>query len=363
MKRGKLFLCAAAAISVAAALVEPRITAISKSPNYDTMKLAAETMLAAERRIRDARILAGAPIDTSVDPNGTGVIGAEFSETTTSIGELEAKRTTTSPDMAALMVQLLSDAGVRRGDSIAVGASGSFPAATIALLSAARAMDLDVALIVSLGASSWGANLPDFNYLDIHKAARPVLGYDILGVSLGGGGDEGGDMSPEGRRRLMAAIDSSGLYSIAERSNKESVAMRLRAYDNYVYGKRYAAFVNIGGAVANIGEGLQSLELKPGINRDISLPPRDAWGVLYEMASRNIPIIHILNIRSLAIERGLAWDPSPLPMIGDGRIYQAYDKSLYRERLAILAIAYFAILAGLSIAYKHPPRDRTSEEH
>jgi poly-gamma-glutamate system protein len=229
MKRGKLFLCAAAAISVAAALVEPRITAIERSPNYGAMTLAAQTMLAAERRIRDARVLAKAPIDTSVDPNGTGMIGEEFTETTTSIGELEAKRTTTSPDMAALMVQLLSETGVKRGDAIAVGASGSFPAATIALLSAARAMDLDVALIVSLGASSWGANIPDFNYLDMHRAAYPVLRYDLLGVSLGGGGDDGGDMSPEGRRRLMAAIDSSALYSIAEKDNKQSVSMRLRA--------------------------------------------------------------------------------------------------------------------------------------
>ena len=42
----------------------------------------------------------GPPIDPGSDPNATGLIGLENSPITTSVGRLEAKRTTTEPLMA-----------------------------------------------------------------------------------------------------------------------------------------------------------------------------------------------------------------------------------------------------------------------
>jgi len=76
------------------------------------------------------------PIDEGLDPNRTGLIGPQYSPLFTTVGHLEAKRTTTNPAMAALLVHLLQEAGVEPGDRIAIGASGSFPALMIASLSA-----------------------------------------------------------------------------------------------------------------------------------------------------------------------------------------------------------------------------------
>ena len=50
---------------------------------------------------------AGIEIDETIDPNRTGLIGPEYTDLFTSLGQLEAKRTTTNPDLAALMVHLL----------------------------------------------------------------------------------------------------------------------------------------------------------------------------------------------------------------------------------------------------------------
>ena len=55
----------------------------------------------------------------------------------TNTGSLEAKRTTLNPNWAAVVVQLLFDAGVERGGTIAIGVSGSFPALNLAAFSAA----------------------------------------------------------------------------------------------------------------------------------------------------------------------------------------------------------------------------------
>lgn len=339
----------AALLSSAALFVERRTTAYAFSPHYPEMAEAAETMSKALDLVRDARIAAGFELDILRDPNRTGLIGVEYSETTTTLGDLEAKRTAAVPDTAALAVLLLREAGVKPGDAIAVGASGSFPGLVLAVLSAARALDLDVALVVSLGASSWGANIPEFSYLRIHEAALPVLGYGIRAVSLGGGGDAGGDMEPEGRRLLVREAARSGLRFIDPRSLEEGVAERMALYDAFLAGRPCAAFVNIGGASANVGEEAPALELAPGINLPERIPS-GGTGSAFEMAARGVPVIHLLNLRVLARDYGLPWDPIPFPRIGESRVYRVYDRGLYRRRLWILAAAYAAGLGILGAA-------------
>ncbi|NLJ46777.1 MAG: poly-gamma-glutamate system protein [Treponema sp.] len=335
--------------SAAALMAERRISSYSRSPYYEEMVRAARLMEEAEARVRDARTAAGIGIDPLRDPNSTGLVGVEYSETTTSLGDLESKRTSAGPDMAALSVLLLREAGVKSGDAIAVGASGSFPGLVLAVLSAARALDLDVALVSSLGASSWGANIPEFSYLRIHEAALPVLGYPILAVSLGGGEDAGGDMQPEGRRILSREAFRSGLRVINARSLEDSVDERLALYDSFLGGRACAAFVNVGGASANIGEDDRALELLPGINPPKSLSP-EGRGTAFAMSARGVPVIHLLNLRALARDYGLPWDPVPFPGIGESRVYKVYDRSLYRRRLGILSALYFAALAALGAA-------------
>jgi len=117
------------------------------------MTEAAGIMLEAYDAIRECQREKGLTFDRSSDINMTGLIGLEFSPLTTSLGSLEAKRTTTNPNLAGLIVFLLEESGVKRGDSIAVGASGSFPALIVAVLSATRVMDLKPLVICSLGAS------------------------------------------------------------------------------------------------------------------------------------------------------------------------------------------------------------------
>ena len=56
------------------------------------------------RHCRDRGIL----IEVGVDPNGTCLVGPDYTELLTSLGQLEAKRTTTTPDMSGLLVHLLS---------------------------------------------------------------------------------------------------------------------------------------------------------------------------------------------------------------------------------------------------------------
>ena len=56
----------------------------------------------------------------------TGMIGDEYTPITTSLGSGGGEADTANPDMAALLVQMLTEAGVKSGDTIGAGFSGSF---------------------------------------------------------------------------------------------------------------------------------------------------------------------------------------------------------------------------------------------
>jgi poly-gamma-glutamate system protein len=173
---------------------------------------------------------AGIPIDITVDPNRTGLIGSELSPIATTLGNLEAKRTTTNPNFAALIVQLLEEAGVVFGDTIAIGCSASFPALMIAALAAAQAMHVHPIFIISLGTSSFGATNPDFNLLDIFKVLylKNIFAVPPAAISLGGDLDIGKDFEPEIKEQLIQQIKSSGIPFIYEPDLEKNVARRMK---------------------------------------------------------------------------------------------------------------------------------------
>lgn len=288
------------------------------------MKRASEIMAEALVEIKKCQKEKGISIDKKTDINETGLIGVEFSSITTSLGSLKAKRTTTNPNVAALIVYLLNRAGVKQGDAIAVGASSSFPALIMATFSAAKAMNLKPLMICSLGASQWGANLPDFHWLCMQDCLQRagILTTPPIALSLGGEKDTGTDMSPEGRSLLLCKAQESGILFLNEPNLRQNVEKRMRLYEEISGEEEIEAFINIGGNLSNMGTDSEVLKLKPGLISLKHIPPDEKRGVIHEMALRKIPIIHLLYIRGLVRRYKLPWDPSPLPKPGEGKVYQ-----------------------------------------
>jgi poly-gamma-glutamate system protein len=290
----------------------------------------------------------GIPIDESLDPNRTGLIGLEYSPLYTTLGQLEAKRTTTNPDVAGLVVHLLRRAGVSAGDTIAVGCSASFPALMIATVTAAEAMGVHPVMILSLGASAYGATRPELNLLDIHQllSDEGVIATAPAAVSLGGEGDVGADFDPAFRESLLRQIEMSGIPVVHDPDLRGNVARRMAIYLGEP-GGRGVAFVNIGGADANLGTSPLVLRAEPGLNTDLVLPPPAQRGVLFEMAARGVPVIHLLHIRGLALRHGLPWDPMPLPEPGTSRLQD--DAGARDLRFWLFTAAYFAGLGLIAV--------------
>jgi poly-gamma-glutamate system protein len=340
---------AAAALSLLYLVLGRLLPPPSSSPAVRAeMRQAAELMARASTAVRDCRAGRGFAIDPAADPNGTGFIGQERTEITTSAGRLEAKRTTTNPAFAALVVSLLHEAGVREGDAVAVGASSSFPALVVATLAAAKVAGVTPLVISSLGASEWGGNIPGFSWLEMESCLREKGLLDVRPIARAIGGDEdiGRDMSVEGRDLLAARIRAGGAPFLEEPDLERNVARRMALYRESAGARPIKAFVNIGGSWANLGTDSAVLKVEPGLAHRVPLPPQDRRGVIQAMAAAGVPVIHLLNVKGLCERYGLPWDPRPLPAPGEGPIYRR-AAAASRSSTALTAVYVLLMLTLL----------------
>ncbi|NLB91076.1 MAG: poly-gamma-glutamate system protein [Clostridiales bacterium] len=311
---------------------------------YKEVQLAAakQTALAQEAVLSYVKA-EGIPIEPD-DLNQTGLIGPEWTELTSSLGLLEAKRTSLQPDFAALIVKYFHQAGLTKGDTVLCGMSGSFPSLCLAAVCAANQMGLEIKVIVSYGSSMYGATRLKLSVLRILEIAKNegILEYTLLAASPGGDFDQGNStLFPNARKDIFALAKEDQVLMIDEPDIPSSVQRRLA-----LYGDTYDCFLNIGGASVNVGTSPYTLQFPNGLVTDPPRIPQDSdRGLTYEYAARNIPVIHLLSIRDLAEDNGLPYDPVPLTKPGETKVYYTtYHSPWYA--LGGLFIACFILVMG-----------------
>jgi poly-gamma-glutamate system protein len=310
---------------------------------------AATAMRDDEAFLRSVRVQRELPINEDDDPNGTGLIGQFTSPITTDRGSLRQKLTSTNPNIAAAIVDLLDQARIKRGDVVAVGLTGSFPALGLAVLEALERRGAVVLEIASVGASNWGANEPKFTWLDMQQALVDAgrLHPHVIGASAGGSDDNGKSMTARGRDEALAAITRNGVSPIRADSVQAAAEERLRRYDQHAsaQGRRVKLYINIGGGVSSVGPAIQKNQLRTGVNSHLPSGAENSIGVAYEFLRRGTPVIQLRDVQVLARHYGLPEAPTPFPRIGIGPAYR--DRGL-QTTLAALGLAELAILVALA---------------
>lgn len=240
------------------------------------------------------------------DPDRTGLIGLEWSETSTTLGNLDAKRSACDPLWGVLALRWFDRLGLEKGDRIVMLSSSSFPGLLLSVLAAAESRGLRVDLMVSLGSSAWGANRPEAPWPVLARilASHSLLRTRSLFYTLGGGEEIGKSMEGEGVRILTdaARADSVDLYVPASLSK---VIDRKMAVIVPAAGNPAKLVVNIGGAHSSLGAD-SATSLPNGL-----LTPDTAKhvgnGVIAQSLALGIPVAHFLNLRSLADREGIAF--------------------------------------------------------
>jgi poly-gamma-glutamate system protein len=313
---------------------------------YDQKLEAARLAKEATDYLKEFRMRKGVFVDVINDPNETALIGQDITPITTDRGYIEAKLTATNPNFAAVVVDMLKEADLEKNDVVAIAFTGSFPGLNIAVHSAVQTLKLKPIIITSVGASNWGANDPYYTWLDMERILfnAGIFKNKSVAASIGGGLDRGRGLSPEGRQLIVDAINRNKIEFINEEHLESSIQKRMKIYDKHRNKEKIKAFINVGGGISSIGS-IENVNFIPsGLSKSLPIKNYPVRGLLIEMADKNIPIIHLLNVNQLAQQYGLQINPSPLPRPGEGEIF-------IQKRYSVLLTLGVTIFLTIAISF------------
>jgi poly-gamma-glutamate system protein len=267
-----------------------------------------EKVRSAQLHLWDWRARQGTETPVEFDPWGCGLIGVEWSGITTTLGDLEAKRTACNPAWAVQFGRWFNELDLAPGDPVAIYSSASFPGLLLSAAAAAEALQLKPLLIVSLGASTWGANHPDAPWPALEAELRRggFISHKADFYTLGGGAELGHGLEAEYIALLQNSADEAGVGVLTAPGLAQMVALK----SELLVAHRAKLLVNIGGAQANLGDDEAILRLSRGPVPE-SEKDRAGNGVIASAMQQGIPAIHMLNIRGIANAVGIPFDATP----------------------------------------------------
>ncbi|MCA9783260.1 MAG: poly-gamma-glutamate system protein [Calditrichaeota bacterium] len=263
--------------------------------------------------IREARYPNGSKIPAR-DTSGSGLLGHEDGELTTSLGRLESKQATLQSGWVWIVADLVNQAGVARGDSVGITMTGSFPALDIAVLMVLEAGGVHWVGVSSFGASTWGANTAEASWpwMEQLLLEKGLLSHGSRWLTPGGSSDRFLGLPLEqclGLAELMRDFDNSFHPS----SLQQAVELRR------VYFGHPAAYINVGGGHAAIGTNGFGRLAHPGLlNRSDELlaeglkDSRGVPGLLQHYLEAGTPVIQLMDIGDLATRWNLPVPPTEL---------------------------------------------------
>ncbi len=363
--------------ALVAALAVVGLVAVEVFPSEEQQPHYAEKMLAARKAqdaldvIRDASERRGLYLRAKTDPAASRLIGEVLSPITSGSGSLVSKQTSVNPNFAAVIVQWLKELRVKSGDVVAVGVSGSFPAMNVAVYSALHELGIEPIIISSTAASQWGANDPNFTWLDMEAVLRKteVFPYKSVAASLGGVGDDAIGLTKRGRRMLERAIERNAMTLLADIEPERPTAgivdeqkghglanlalvdegrvrERMRVYYEMAGDRTIKAYVNVGGGTVSVGTKVGKRKFLPGVNarppKGIEEMPPSVLGAFLETG---VPGIHLTRIIDLAEEYGLDIAPRITPEVGTGDVFQKRQPNRWLAGivLALILLSLFVV--------------------
>jgi poly-gamma-glutamate system protein len=169
-----------------------------------------------------------------------------------------------------------------------------------------------------------------------------VISTRSAAASLGGAADRALGILSSGRRRLRRAIDRNHVAFISAEEELSSIEQRMAVYIEHAKGRRYAAYVNVGGSLVSIGPKSVKRLYRPGLN--LRADPRGGGvdSVMMRFLRDDVPVINLSKVVPLAEAYGLPIEPSELPPVGEGPVFERHE----HNRLLVVGLL-FGLLAAL----------------
>ena len=315
-----------------------------KSPLYDKAVDAAYHMQACMDAIKEEKSNRGIDIVLE-DTFNTGIIGEEYNFITTTDGDLGAKRTAADANMAAVVLFMLDEAGVKAGDNVGCNFSGSFPSLNIATICACEALGAKPVYLSSCGASTWGANNPEFAFPEMadYLYKNGLIGEGPVLVTPGGNADIAkGIADAELFDSIWERVSALGYQTMVEDDFATNIAAKKQLLDSY----DITCFVAVGGNITTFGKNDVVTLLGEGNVKEHISTVNDKSGLIELYLHEDKPTVFLLNIKKIAANFGLPFDPQGQMEPGKAPFY--YEKSY----ISPIIFAGLILEVGLLLAYK-----------
>jgi len=237
-----------------------------------------------------------------------GLLGTEYTAITTTLGNFEAKQTAANPEFAGVIIKWLKELKIDSNSVVAINLSGSFPSLAIAALAAVQTLGSKVVMISSLGASMYGANEEDATWIDMEEYLRKYGGlvYKSVLITPGGVNDNGGGLQDEGIESLIKGAMRNKREIYFAKDLNDAVNKRFEIFSR----EKIGVLINIGGNHAALGNCSHSTIIPNGLLKSYESCSHTDKGLIQRIAENKIPVIHLLNIKDLAIKVGLRLTPT-----------------------------------------------------
>lgn len=271
----------------------------------ESMKLASEW----RRIVYQQKLKVGLPNNADQSNHENYIIGDEYTETTTTLGSLEAKELSNNELFPALMVKLIHESKADPDKPVGIIASGSFPALFIETLAALQTMNRKAVIIYSLGASSFGANQPAALLPDIEGWMRKYGGcrYSANLITYGAEGDTAGGLIEEGKAAFDSTLKRNGKTCYIPRTVDESIQRKC----DLLLKNNIGLLINIGGNQTALGYCSHAELIPNGLHTEVVTCNHKERGVVSRISEKHIPYIHLLNIKNLAMQYAITDAKAP----------------------------------------------------
>ncbi len=285
--------------------------------------------------------------DELSDELETGLIGYWLTDITTTSGSLRAKQLSVNPNFAAVVIDMLEEAKVQKGDEVGVVVSGSFPAIAIATICALQTMEMKLFVIPSIGASSYGATIVDFTIVDMFQVLEEasLIHQPIQYVSWGGNDDLGNEYPVETKTAIRNRIEDENTSFLNGGSFDAVVNNRMELFQEEL--PKMKMFINIGGHFASMGQGMSTFLDDNGLilrTKRLYSPNR---GLINRYLEQGMPVIHFINIEDLVMEYDLSLNPESPKIDLESDVY--YDEVVQLPLLLVPMIFSLGLFIFLII--------------
>lgn len=210
------------------------------------------------------------------------------------------------------------------------------------------ALEAQPAAIISIGASTYGANLPEFTAPEMlyHLYEKGLVSTAPLYATLGGDGDMGQNMGAAFfeeeqavLEQTLTRLETAGIPLVCIPDRQENLVWREQVYGDI------DCFVSIGGQSMAMGAHEEGYALGQGVLRRQRVKNGESF-LLGHYLNLDVPVTVLLNVRTLCAEYGLPFDPITLAPIGENALY--YKKTCPKVPV-LLALG---LGAGMLLLYR-----------